>query len=445
MRWSELDRRKVAILGFGREGAAAYRQFRRRFPNTPLGIFDERQHLDAPDERCDMHLGPLDEAELSRYDVALRSPGVSPYREAISRAQLNGLKVVSPGTLWFGEHPGSKTICITGTKGKSTTAALTAHLLRSQGQSVVLAGNIGRPLLDCDEQEVDWWVIEQSSYQLADLQAKPTIAAILNVSDEHLDWHQGRANYQRDKFRLAELAAGRPLVLNWKDQRLRELGSNDAVWFGHSQGWHVHDNALWRDQDRLVGPGQSALEGAHNLANLAAALTLLECAGRRIDDPAAALERFEALPHRLQLLGSVAGVRYVNDSLSTTPVSTLAALQAYRDSNVMLLLGGLDRGLDWTEAARQIAGLSPSAVLCMPDNGPLIAEALRSAGFSPLLGIHCVSGLEQAMQKAQALAGPGDVVLLSPGAPSFPHFTDYADRGDQFARLAGLSRDRGTG
>ncbi|NNE06818.1 MAG: UDP-N-acetylmuramoyl-L-alanine--D-glutamate ligase [Xanthomonadales bacterium] len=438
MRWLDLEHRKVAIIGFGREGQAAYRQLRRRYPQAQIGIFDEGNMPEPPDDRCDLHLGPLDAPTLCQYDVALRSPGVSPYREALSAARRQGLEVVSPGSLWFAEHPGARTICITGTKGKSTTAALTAHLLRACGKSVVLAGNIGRPLLDCEEQEVDWWVIEQSSYQLADLQANPEIAAILNVSDEHLDWHAGRANYLQDKLRLAELAAGQPLVLNWKDESLRSLESGAVKWFEHPDGWHVRENFLWHGPSRITDAAGSGLSGAHNLANLAAALTLVECAGLRVADLDAALDDFQPLPHRLEKVGVTEGVSFVNDSLSTTPVATLAALQAYRDSRVILLAGGLDRGLDWSDAAVRIAAFEPRAVICLPDNGPLIAKAMQAAGFSPELGTHCVSGLEEAMRKAASLAGPGDVVLLSPGAPSFPHFRDFADRGDQFARLAGV-------
>lgn len=439
MRWADLQDRKVAILGFGREGRSVLRQWRRHFPGSRIGIFEEKQALIAPDEFCDVHPGPLDAATLSRYEYALRSPGISPYRPAIEEARQKRLKLISPGTLWFGENPDARTICITGTKGKSTTAALVAHLLRHCGQRVVLAGNIGRPLLDCDEQDVDWWVIELSSYQLADLQGSPTVSAILNLSDEHLDWHGGRENYRRDKLRLASLAGSGPLVLNRRDRILAQLGGENVRWFGGPDGWHVLEEALFFGEKRVGDEHSLGLNGIHNLENLSAALTILGCAGFMTDDPASALSGFRTLPHRLQEIGEAHGVRFVSDSLSTTPVSTLAALRAYRNHSVILLAGGMDRGLDWSGAIQQMKQFPLKAVICLPDNGPGIAKAMKEGGLSAKLGIHCASGLVEGMGMALEWGESGDVVMLSPGAPSFPQFRDYADRGEQFARLAGLA------
>ena len=153
--------------------------------------------------------GPLSRVALEGYDLLIRSPGISPYRQSLQHAKSAGVEITTPSNLWFAAHPQEKTICVTGTKGKSTTSTLIAHALQSCGHRVRLAGNIGLPLLSCEDRNVDWWVIELSSYQLTDLMAAPTVAVILNLTAEHLDWHGGEQAYRRDKLRLAELAAKR--------------------------------------------------------------------------------------------------------------------------------------------------------------------------------------------------------------------------------------------
>ena len=152
----------------------------------------------------------MSEAGLENFDILVRSPGISPYRKSMQRARAAGANLTSPSNLWFAAHPDQNTICVTGTKGKSTTSALLAHMLESCGFRVRLAGNIGLPLLACDDRDVDWWVIELSSYQLADLEADPDVSVILNLSSEHLDWHGNEQTYRQDKLRLAALAGAGP-------------------------------------------------------------------------------------------------------------------------------------------------------------------------------------------------------------------------------------------
>ena len=435
---SELRDLDIAVLGAGREGRSAIRWLRKEFPQKALTVYDEAPVSLEEDPLSVVVTGTLDARKLQAHDLLIRSPGISPYRAALRKA---GVQCTSTSSLWFAAHPRARTICITGTKGKSTTAALTAHLLRTAGLQAQLAGNIGQALLDCPERVDGWWVIELSSYQLADLGAQPSLAAILNVSDEHLDWHGNAANYRRDKLRLAELAGRSPLILNHGDEFLREqFGARIGVhWFGHHQGWHVREDRLYRGPETFAGIPRQSLPGAHNLENLAAALTLVEAAGIEVADPGAALEAFRGLPHRLQVLGEADGVLFVNDSLATTPVATLAALRAYRERPVILLAGGLDRGLDWRPMVARMRETTPAAVICLPDSGPSIAHLMAQCGLQPERGIHCADGLAAAMRTVGELSRAGDVVLLSPGAASFPQFRDYADRGRQFAGLAGFA------
>ena len=182
----------------------------------------------------------------------------------------------------------------------------------------------------------------------------------------------------------------------------------------------------------------TGLPGRHNLHNIVAALSVAVSAGGDPFKAAAAVSSFESLPHRLQFLGRRDGISYVNDSIATTPVSTLAALEALHHGPVILIVGGFDRGLDWNACGADFLAWPPRAVIGLPENGARIIESLRRAGLSPPIGFHQVLDLAAAVAKARELATNGDTILLSPGAPSFPHFVDYRDRGKQFSSLSGF-------
>lgn len=442
---SDLCGRDVALLGAGREALAVRRLLRERCPGKTFTIYAET----APDadlakrlqaEGDELVVGAFVAGRLCGHEVLLRSPGVSPYRPELQAARAAGVAFTTASTLWFAEHPGARTIAVTGTKGKSTTTALTAHLLNAAGLRAVACGNIGQPMLDVDPSGVDWWVIELSSYQLCDLEAAPDLACITNLSPEHLDWHAGWDHYRADKLRLASLVKPGGLFANHADAGLREaLAEVEGVqWFNHLDGWHVDEGKLRFAHEEQYGLTLPAAPGAHNLSNLAAAISLAGAAQSLPDPLQQALDAFTGLPHRLRLLGERDGIRYVDDSLSTTPVATLAALEALAGAPVTLLVGGLDRGLDWRARAAAFCDLSPRAIIALPDNGPHILAQLAAGGLAPAAGMHQATDLAAAMELARSITPRGGVVLLSPGAPSFPHFADYRARGRAFALCAGM-------
>lgn len=444
---------RVAILGLGREGQAVWRQIRRRYPQKPLFLFTEsainevfRQQLDPVID--ELHIGPFDVASLRRFDVLVRSAGISIYRDELKQLRSLGVRFTSACSLWFAENPAEKTICISGTLGKSTTAKLITHLLKHAGVKACLAGNIGRPMLDCENERVDWWVIELSSYQLSDLEAKPDIVVLLNITDEHLDWHHGAENYRADKLRLTQLAANDQVIANFSDNGLNEGLKHypGIAWFNKTGTWQAGKTSVFRQPGR-PGPltvsqtnvaAPVSLPGEHNMHNLAAALTVVEVLGLDIPRLDEALSSFDGLPHRLQFIGEKSGIRYVSDSISTTPVSVEAALQTIGNQGVVLLLGGMDRGLDWNVFARNLVNREPYAVITLPDNGPKIFDCLKVSGVKPEGGLHAVDGLKEAVALAEKLVPENGCILLSPGAPSFPHFKDYEDRGVQFMRYSGF-------
>ncbi len=444
MKRADLVGRKVGILGLGREGQAVREYLRSVLPELDLTLICESQPERAIaaqlGEKDRLVTGPLSSAHLEHFDLLIRSPGISPYRASLRAAKKAGVEITTSSNLWFSAHPDEKTICVSGTKGKSTTSALIAHVLHCCGYRVCLAGNIGRPLLSCNDQDVDWWVIELSSFQLTDLNAKPTVAVMLNLSEDHLDWHGSEQVYRRDKLRLLELAAGSPLIVNAADPVLVDALSerNDINWFNSVAGIHVKGSTILDGEEILPLCVPEELPGPHNLANIVAALSVARAIGADVRKAARGVESFQSLPHRLQLVGERDGVRFVNDSIASSPVATAAALQAMSGQPVTLIVGGLDRGLDWTPYMRSFESSMPQAVIAIPDNGPRIIETLKDANLHAEHGFHEVACLAQAVELAGEITPSGGVVLLSPGAPSFGQFVDYRDRGRQFARFCGF-------
>jgi len=447
-----LDGRRVALWGWGREGRAAWRAIRSRLPALPLTLFcntDEAADAAALGDaqlRTDTAMPTAD--ALAAFDVVVKSPGISPYREEAVQAAARGTRFVGGTALWFAEHADARTVCVTGTKGKSTTTALLAHLLRAGGHVTALAGNIGLPLLEVlDPQPTpEVWAIELSSYQTGDVAAsgvRPEIAVALNVFPEHLDWHGSEARYVADKLKLLTDAKPRIAVLNAADPRLAALvlPESDVRWFNRPDGWHLREDVLYRGDVEVLDTSTLPLPGRHNRGNLCAVLTAVEALG--IDAVALAphAASFRPLPNRLQTLGTRDGITYVNDSISTTPHATLAALGCFRDRRVAVLVGGHDRGIDWDAFAEAIKTQAPRAIVTMGQNGPkihaLLAPLARDGGFA----LSAAADLAEAMAQATAALDGEGVVLLSPGAPSFGAYKDYVARGRHFAQLAGFDPD----
>ncbi len=447
MRLDELAALRVAIWGFGREGRAALATLQRRFPDLALTLFcspDEAIAAAAIPNRGFLHIVVTapDVAALSGFDVVIKSPGISAYKSPLPEAEAAGVRFTSGTALWFGEQPQARTICVTGTKGKSTVAALIAHLLRKGGKRVALAGNIGMPLLELlDPQPApDWWVIELSSFQTRDFSGAPSVAVINNLYEEHLDWHGTRARYVTDKLAIA--AQAQHLVIGSQPELLASTAAHpQRSIFGGYDGWQVRGNAIWRDTRQVFDLAQSPLPGPHNALNVCAAMAAIEAAGEHAMALSAHIATFKPLPHRLQTLGARDGVDYVNDSIATTPYATVEALRSMADRATTVLVGGFDRGVDWSIFVDAVSKNPPHAIVTMGANGAAIAAALRrieSAGFA----LATTPSLQEALDRARALTPAEGVILLSPGAPSFDQFHDYAERGREFARIAGFDPAR---
>jgi UDP-N-acetylmuramoylalanine--D-glutamate ligase len=434
----------VALWGWGREGQAAYHAIRHGLPTLALTLFcDVGEAGQARDLRDGLLAIETDASaeRLSTFSVVVKSPGISPYRPEVVAAAKCGTRFVGGTALWFAENPDARTLCITGTKGKSTTTALLAHLLRSAGHRTALAGNIGLPLLELIGQTAEFWAIELSSYQtgdVADSGVRPQLAIALNIFPEHLDWHGSQARYVQDKLRLLTDAKPRIAILNANDPVLSKLSlpDSDIRWFGGREGWHLRGDVLHRGQKEVMDTSQLPLPGRHNRSNLCAVLTAIDAFGLDGSALAPHAATFLPLPHRLQVLGTRDGITYVNDSISTTPHASLAALELFRGQRVAILVGGHDRGLDWQPFADVVQSQSPTAIVTMGGNGPRIFDLL--AHTTGVFALDAAADLADAMHIARGRLDGAGIMLLSPGAPSFGAYRDYTQRGRHFAELAGF-------
>jgi UDP-N-acetylmuramoylalanine--D-glutamate ligase len=444
-RFSELDGATVGVWGAGREIRSFADQLARRLPAARIAVaaFDGPPPADVQDvlgAAARIVTGADAVEALGSCDVVVRSPGVSIHRHELRALREVGVPSRTATGLWLGERQGHGVIGVTGTKGKSTTAALACHLARAQGVPVHLAGNIGAPALDLlDASSAELAVVELSSYQIADLAVGPEVAVVTSLFREHLDWHGSEEVYRAEKLRLLGLPGVRAAVLNARSEPLTRVPLDARVapvLYGVPGGWDLTGRGIELRGELALARADLPLPGEHNALNLCGALTALEASGVPAPPLAAALSDFEGLPHRLQAVVDRDGILWVDDSISTTPESTLAALASFPEREIVLIGGGQDRGQDYSELVSELARRG-ATLIGLPSTGPRLVAAARAAGVAPAQAIEA-SGMESAVAIARERVPPGAVILLSPAAPSYDHYRDFEERGERFRALAEL-------
>lgn len=381
--------------------------------------------VEAPDEE---RAGALARAA----DVVVPSPGVPERHAALRAAAAAGIPVHSEVEV-AGLEASCPIVAITGTNGKTTVTTLATAMLERSGRRAVAAGNIGRPLLDAVHDDADLIVAEVSSFQLRFTESfRPRVAVLLNVAEDHLDWHADFDAYARAKARLfANQRDGDLLVFGADDPvaaRLAAGGPARRVGFRAVPG----RPGVAFDGDPLGATAHAALDVVPGFperrpvdrANAAAAAVAALDVGGTPEGVRSALEAFRGLPHRLQLVGEVAGVRYFDDSKATNPHATRCAVEGFE--RVVLLAGGRNKGLDLA-ALRPIASRL-RAVVALGEAAPDVRRA-----FEGVVRTVTAGSMREAVRLAAERARPGDVVLLSPACASFDWYRDYGARGDDFA------------
>lgn len=382
-----------------------------------------------------------------QFDLAVASPGIPPHAKLMHSVRQHSAKIVSEIEFAF-TRTTRPWVAITGTNGKTTTTSLVVHLLRCAGIDAIAVGNIGSPAIAAvdDAGEGAVFVAEVSSFQLALTERfRPRVAVLLNVTPDHIDWHGSLDAYARDKARIfANLGEGDQAVIDVDDPgsapyaneagasgalvvpvSLRQRSIPGATIIGGDLVLETHAGAV-----HLGSLDELRIRGAHNASNALAAAAAAHAMGAPAADIKAGLRSFEPIAHRLQPVGEVAGVEYVNDSKATNPDAVFKALSAYADRPVILLLGGRNKKNDFRPLLEE-AARTAKAVVAFGEARAEIEVACQGLDVT-LAG---AARLRDAVYAAADLAEPGDVVLLSPACASFDEFDNFEHRGDVFAEL----------
>lgn len=424
---------KIAIVGFARDGQAAYQYW--RSDKHQITVCDQDTTIDLP---TDVHsqLGQDYLKNLDKFDLIVRTAGLPPSMIADANGQDILDKVTTITNEFFRVCPTKNIIGVTGTKGKGTTCTLIAKMLEGAGLRVHLGGNIGIPALDLLKNNIassDWVVLEQSSFQLIDQKYSPHLAICLMVVPEHLNWHQDEDEYLTAKQGLFRRQTANDVAIyhpsNVRSQQVVSVSRAKKIPYLAPPGALVDAGQIKIDNKVICRLDELKILGQHNQENVCAAITAVW----QIVPNALAIKKvlstFSGLEHRLEFVREFDGVKYYDDSFGTTPETAIVALQAFVQPKVMIL-GGSDKGADYNELAKQIASSNVRSVILIGVTGSAIAAALAQRGFNSVVngGKDMPSIVAAAHQQAQN----GDVVLLSTACASFGLFKDYKDRGQQF-------------
>ncbi len=407
----------VLILGFGREGHSSYAFLKKYFPHLAIGVADSNETLKTEGIEAAMHLGSGYMQALDKYDMILKSPGVR--LEGVD-PQLE--KRISSQTDIFLEAYGPQTIGVSGTKGKSTTVSLIYHLLQKSGRKAVLLGNIGKPAFDfIDRIEGDVQVVyELSAHQLERIHHSPHRGVLLNIFPEHLDYFGSYARYRQAKLNLFRFQ--KPGDYAFCGEGLQDAGFPCLTASG-----------LEEEFPRGMLLQKAGLRGTHNLKNILLAFKVLESMGTPLRALPELLSRFRSLPHRMEFVGNYGGVAFYNDSISTVPQSTLAAIESIPETDT-LILGGFDRGLDYRGLAEALSASAVKNFFFLGKAGkrmlPLFEKAGKDKKLLPATDLYDV--FEQLKKLPDVRC-----CLLSPAAASYDQFHNFEHRGDLFKSLAG--------
>lgn len=424
----DFSKKNIAIVGFGMEGKDLVSFLLKK--GAKITVFDQKDEselnfvgVDKP--RISLRCGQnYLSGGLINFDMVFRSPGVYLYLPEIVEAEKHGVEISSAIKLFFELCP-AKIIGVTGTKGKGTTATLIYQILKKADFDVYLAGNIGKPYLELLPKlaKDSWVILELSSFQLIDLTKSPAVAVVLNITVDHLDWHKDLKEYIDSKKNIVKYQ-------NKNDFAIINQEYDTPMSFSKI----TEAKVIFFSKDRLDKKYEEKLllRGEHNLENVAAAVAVarvLKIKDKIILD---ILRPFKGLEHRLELVETVEGVTFYNDSFATGPQPTIAAIRSFSEPTT-IILGGSEKGLDFSELGRVVAkSANVKNVILIGLIGLKIGNAIKKAGYRGKIINMGSPRMSEIVSKALEITPKDGVVLLSPAAASFDMFKNYKDRGNQF-------------
>jgi len=419
--WADLAGLRIGILGAGVEGRHAHQ----RLTGLAASMVVVDDNPDATMEGTSVLTTSSEGLEaLEACDLIIKSPGFSRYRPDVEALAKRGIPILGSLGLSLSEVDPRRVIAVTGTKGKSTTASLIAHLAEALGQRTVLFGNIGTTAPEGDElRSMDLVIVEVSSFQALDLEESPGVVVVTSLGVDHLDWHGSVEQYQSDKLHLTRLPGEHVSVVQGRDLVLRSQ---------HSQ---IGGTLLWSDGLAQGWADALGLLGDHNRANgELARIALIEAGVVDAHDEsllAQAAQGFTPLHGRLSLVATHRGVSFIDDSLATNVTPTMAALDAFEGRRLALLLGGYDRGISYHDLLDRLATrATETMVIGLPDSGAALIEQLRARSGTTALAL--AENVADGVALGYDFASGDGIVLLSPAAPSFSQFQNWEERSGAF-------------
>jgi len=448
---SELENKKVLLLGFGREGQSSYRSIRRVLPELDITIADSNEtirgnELLRDDRFINFQLGEGYLAELNSYDRIMKSPGIS--LKDISYT-LNPASIISQTDLLLRRYS-RQVVGVTGTKGKSTTVTLIHHILELAEKDSILMGNIGRPAFDFidDISSETILVYELSSHQLEYVRWSPHISVLLNLYQEHLDAYLSFLDYQLSKMNIAKYQTNEDYFLyNQEDERINQLVSKMLLHGKRLQlSFHTVSNEgcsiqnsriiyssggeteLIFDLDRKI-----KLKGEHNHMNIMAAAGVCKLLGVDNEHIADGIISFRGLEHRIEYVGMFNGIHYYNDSIATIPEACIEAVKTLETVDT-LILGGFDRGIDYSELAKFLSSSNIRNLIFTGEAGRRILHEIKSINKSKQTLV-LLSRFDEFPGIVKSITKEGSICLLSPAAASYDEFLNFEMRGKRFKEL----------
>lgn len=436
---------RVVILGAGESGTGAALLAKVKGMDvfvSDQGQLKEKYKTELKQHSIEFEEGLHTEEKILNATLVIKSPGIPEKAEIIKKVKSAHIPMIDEIEFAFRYIGNSKVIAITGTNGKTTTTLLTFHLMKEAGVKVALGGNVGFSMArQVAESKFDWYVLEMSSYQLDGTETfKPDIAVLLNITPDHLDRYEyNMQNYINSKFQIIENMEPQQYFIFYADDQVitNDLRTRAIVPQRVPVSLNTSSDAIvkyngtkmtfrMKDKSFEIAQSETTLKGPHNLINTMAAVSAVHLAGVKLEKILKGLTTFKNAPHRLEPVGVIKGVEFVNDSKATNVDSVVYALGSY-DKPLVWIAGGIDKGNDYNLIKEEVRKKVKTLICLGKDN-----DKLKKAFGEVVPQIQETQSVKELVRMALKAAKEGDIVLLSPACASFDLFKNYEDRGNQF-------------
>ncbi|MFA6106137.1 MAG: UDP-N-acetylmuramoyl-L-alanine--D-glutamate ligase [Patescibacteria group bacterium] len=434
-----MPHRKIIILGYGVEGKSLYKYLKKRYPEDTLAIADKNK-ITAPGH-VKLYSGKNYLKNIGEYDLIVKTPGISPNTEEIKEALLKGAEITSAANIFFNNCKG-KIIGVTATKGKSTTSTLIYKILRAAKKDAYLVGNIGNPplkYLASNMGKGKIFVYELSSYQLHDLKKSPHISVFLTIFPEHMPYHGSYENYREAKANIVRYHnKNNYFVYNSGYDFLKKLAKQSkAKPVDYLKVCQANNGWIYYKNKKIIPLKEIKLLGKHNMENICAGIAVAKILRLSDKDIRRAVKNFKGLEHRIELVAERKGIKFYDDAISTTPESTMAAMDIFKETLGTILLGGEDRGYNFSRLAKSIYRYRVKNIVIFPDSGAEIWKEIVKVYKKYKSGLPrkiMTRDMGEAVRFASKNTAKGEVCLLSTASPSYSVFKNFIEKGNLFKK-----------